>query len=239
MTDEPYRLRSDRMYNLPNFHQMKTAGRFDMPILEPCNAIPDDLIGFNYAKGMTVEQATQLGCHFYLDDYQFERCWRDPIKYGTMLSKFSCVLTPDFSLYMDMPESMKIWNTYRSRFIGAFWQAHGLNVIPTLQWASPDSFDYCFDGIPNESVVSASTVGVMNDSADMMTWRLGMREALERLRPSCVLLYGMMMPDFNFGNTNVICYRNHNIEMVRKWEEEAQAQRLAAEVRVAAELSPQ
>lgn len=156
-----------------------------------------------------------------------------------MLSKFSCVLTSDFSLYMDMPESMKIWNTYRSRFLGAFWQAHGLNVIPTLQWASPDSFDYCFDGIPNESVVSASTVGVMNDPADMMTWRLGMREALERLRPSCVLLYGMMMPDFNFGNTNVICYRNHNIEMVRKWEEEAQAQRLAAAVRVAAELSPQ
>lgn len=235
MPDEPYRLRSDRMYNLPDFHQMKTIGQFDIPILEPCDVIPDDLIGFNYAR--TAED-TDCGLHFYLDDYQFQRVWNRPQDYLTLLSRYQCVLTPDFSLYMDMPESMKIWNTYRSRFLGAFWQAHGLNVIPTLQWAGPASFDYCFDGIPLESVVSVSTVGVMNNPASMMMWRLGMREALERLRPSCVLLYGMMMPDFDFGNS-VICYCNHNIGRVREWEGEAQAQRLAAAVKVAAELSPQ
>lgn len=50
-----------------------------MPIIWPCKTIPpDDLIGFNYAKGTATKQATRLGCHFYLDDYQFERCWQTP-----------------------------------------------------------------------------------------------------------------------------------------------------------------
>lgn len=83
MPDEPYRLRSDRMYNLPDFHQMKTVGRFDMPVLEPCDMIPDDLIGFNYAR---TAKDTDCGLHFYIDDYQFQRVWNRPQNYLTLLS---------------------------------------------------------------------------------------------------------------------------------------------------------
>ncbi|MGQ7551471.1 DUF4417 domain-containing protein, partial [Streptococcus suis] len=42
--------------------------------------------------------------------YQFERIWQRPEFYIEKLTEFDCVLTPDFSLYQDMPIAMQIWN---------------------------------------------------------------------------------------------------------------------------------
>lgn len=53
----------------------------------------------------------------FIDDYQFERIWNTPERYVNVLKQYDCVLTPDFSLYMDMPRAMKVWNIYRSRSI--------------------------------------------------------------------------------------------------------------------------
>ena len=48
---------------------------------------------------------------------------------------YDCILSPDFSLYMDMPLPMKVWNMYQSRLISAYYQSYGIPVIPTLSWA--------------------------------------------------------------------------------------------------------
>ena len=42
---------------------------------------------------------------------------------------------------------MKVWNIYRARLIGQMMQDYGLNVIPGLQWAEPETFKFCFEGI--------------------------------------------------------------------------------------------
>lgn len=147
-----------RQYNLPLLQKVRTVGRYDMPMLAKQDVTPPDtLIGFNYATGK--KTVKHCGIHFFIDDYQFQRVWNQPDRYIAPLKRFQCVLTPDFSTYMDMPEAMKIYNVFRSRLIGAYWQACGLKVIPTLQWAGPESFPYCFSGIPNNSTVAVSTVG--------------------------------------------------------------------------------
>ena len=133
------------------------------------------------------------------------------------------MLTPDFSTYMDMPEAMKIWNVFRSRLIGAYWQSCGLKVIPTLQWAGPESFSYCFSGIPSNSTVAVSTVGCNNDPTAELYWRLGMRYAIDRLEPERILLYGEAIPFFDFGGAEVVAYQNSNVEKMKKWAEEDQA----------------
>ena len=155
-----------------------------MPVIDPCDVVPDDLLGFNYATGCK-DKATQEsnGVHFFLDDYQFERVYKDPQGYGERLCDFQCVLTPDFSLYTDMPLPMQRWNCYRSRFVGAVWQQQGLNVIPTLQWAGPESYAFCFDGLPTHSVVAVSTVGVLNNPYSTRIWVEGFEKALDRLHP--------------------------------------------------------
>lgn len=63
-----------------------------------------------------------------------------PQQYMDKLREFDCVFTPDFSLYMDMPMPMNIWNVYRSRLIGQMMQDVGITVIPTLSWAEKETY---------------------------------------------------------------------------------------------------
>ena len=105
------------------------------------------------------------GFIFFIDDYQFERVWNDPYPYIERLREFPCALTPDFSLYMDIPMAMKIWNVYRSRLIGQMMQDADIVVISTLSWAEPETFSFCFEMLEQGGVVAVSTVGVMRNKS--------------------------------------------------------------------------
>lgn len=185
---ENERQRTMDAYNLDSYDPGRTAGFYQMPLIRKCTSVPSELIGFNYM--LTTEPRPGLGIHFYVDDYQFERIWNDPETYCEKLKEFDYVLTPDFSLYVDMPIAMKIWNVYRSRLIGQLLQDKGVHVIPTLSWAEDATFQFCFDGIEPGGVVSVSTIGVKRDEAAAGIWKDGMDEAMRRLTPSTVVVYG-------------------------------------------------
>lgn len=206
------RLRTDYAYNLPFVDLDRTEGKYQMPIIEPENHLPDSLIGFNYALSSNNKSA---GVHFYVDDYQFERIWNEPERYIEVLRDYDCVLTPDFSLYLDMPYSMKIWNVFRSRLIGQMCQDAGLAVIPTVSWAEPETFDFCFDGLPERSVLSISTIGVKNSPEAMQIWRDGVTELIKRKKPKTLLVYGGKV-DFDYGKTKVLYFANSVTERMKK-----------------------
>lgn len=199
------RLKTDYAYNL-DICNIDACGVDGFPELMPIDAEPLDLQGFNYAKSTSVEAKRGKACHFFIDDYQFERCWNQPKAYLDVLRGYDCVLTPDYSLYLDMPLPMQAWNHYRAMALGHYWQCEGLNVVPTLSWSTPDSYSFCFAGIPKKSTVAVSTVGVMRDEAAKDVWRDGMREALKRLRPARVLVYGAEI-DFDYGKAEVRHYK--------------------------------
>lgn len=199
------RERTDNAYNLGivDFTNM-TDDFWQMPVIKNDGFIPDDLIGFNYAKTSKNKHA---GIHFFVDDYQFERVWNKPEAYADVLSEYECVLTPDFSLYLDMPMPTKIWNVYRSRQIGAYYQSLGLKVIPTMSWAEEATFEFCFRGIPKGSVVAVSTIGVKDDANALRIWRDGMAEMIRQIEPSTILVYGGEL-DFDYGSIDVRYYDN-------------------------------
>ncbi len=176
-----------RHYNLQIFNETDTAGFWQMPIIENDGYIPKTLTGFKYAMSANDFDTT---IHFFIDDYQFERLWNTPERYVDLLSKFNAVLSPDFSLYMNMPMAMKLWNIYRSRLLGHYWQEQGIKVIPTIGWAEPETFTFCFDGIPEKSIVAVSTVGVRRHEEAIQIWKSGMDAMIERLKPSVILVYG-------------------------------------------------
>lgn len=195
------RERTFSAYNLQQYDQARVAGQFDLPILAACSYVPKDLIGFNYVMSSADKSK---GVHFFVDDYQFERIWNDPSTYIQKLMDYPCVLTPDFSLYTDMPLAMKIWNVYRSRLIGQMMQDYGINVIPTLQYAGSDTLDWCFEGIEGGGTVAVSTVGVMREKASREIWQAGMKRALEQIQPETVVCYGKEMMDFDFSPAKVV-----------------------------------
>ena len=205
------RERTNKEYNLDIVdHENLSNDFWQMPTINNDNYIPSDLIGFNYAK---TSKEKNVGIHFYIDDYQFERLWNAPEKYLDVLREYECILTPDFSLYMDMPMPMKIWNVYRSRQIGAYYQARGIKVIPTISWAEEETFEFCFLGIPKGSIVSVSTIGVKQDSEALEIWEAGMKAMIEQIEPSTILVYGGEL-EFDYDDINVIYFDN---KVLKNW----------------------
>lgn len=197
----------ERTYNAVNLHAFdpyRAEGFYQMPVIGGCSYIPDDLIGFKYVKAQpAIPEKT--AAHFFIDDYQFERIWNNPPVYiGMLIDRgCECALSPDFSLYMDMPMAMKVWNVYRSRLIGQMMQDAGLQVIPTLQWAEPETFKFCFDGILKGGTVATSNVGIMRDQEALEVFRQGMDEAIKRIQPDTILCYGKPMDDYDFQGVEV------------------------------------
>ena len=197
--------RTNKAYNLEMAHHTKMTDDFwQMPVIQCDDDIPNDLMGFNYAMS---SKNKDTWIHFFVDDYQFERIWNNPEKYVDILGEYRGILSPDFSLYLDMPMPMKIWNTYRSRQIGAFYQQKGIPVIPTLSWAEATTFDFCFKGIPEESIIAVSTIGVKEDKEALKIWEAGMSEAMRQIKPQTVIVYGGKL-DFDYGKTEVIYFEN-------------------------------
>lgn len=201
-------------YNLHEYNPLNIDGKYNMPIIHKSTYIPNRLVGFNYVLNSAEDDST---IHFYLDDYQFERIWNRPLFYIEKLKRFNAVLAPDFSLYMDMPMAMKIWNVYRSRLIGQIMQDEGIEVIPTVSWAEKETFDFCFDGLEQYGTISVSTIGVKRDSEAYRIWVDGMDECIERLRPTTVIVYGGKLEDYTFNeNVNVIYLEN---EVTKRWKQ--------------------
>ena len=209
---ENERHRTNDTYNLGIMDNENVSDFWQMPIIKNDNFIPSKLIGFNYAK---TNKEKNVGIHFYLDDYQFERLWNKPEDYVDILKQYECILSPDFSLYMDMPMPMKIWNIYRSRLIGQYYQSQGIKVIPTLSWAEEETFEFCFEGIPKGSIVSISTIGVKKNKEALKIWKTGVDELIKRIEPSTILIYGGKL-DYDYGDIEVIYYENQVTERMIK-----------------------
>ncbi len=114
--------------------------QFDIPLLRPNTGLkpPETLIPYR-TRLRDKALLAKSGLHFWLDDYRFEAVWSRPFQTLAGLTDYGAVLTPDFSLYRDQPLAVQIWQTYRTRWLGAFWQAHALPVIPTVSWSNTKS----------------------------------------------------------------------------------------------------
>ena len=112
---------------------------------------------------------------------------------------------------MDMPKPIQIYNIYRSRLLGAYWQSEGISVIPTLSWSDENSYDFAFDGIEIGSTVTVSTVGILKNEEAKRYWISGMKEAIKRIKPKTIILYGLEV-EFDYRNIRVIKFKNENIE---------------------------
>ena len=213
MSEMNQRFRTDFGYNL---HLSKIVNleenSFQMPIVKKTEYYPEKLIGFNYAK---TSKSFASGIHFYLDDYQFERVWNQPEKYLNLLRRFNFVFTPDFSLYTDMPRPLQIYNTYRNRLLGAYWQLKGVNVIPTISWSDESSFDFAFSGIEQGGVVTVSTIGVLQNAEAKENWVAGMTEMIKRVKPQTILIYGKPI-EFGREKINVVYFDNTNAERMKQ-----------------------
>ena len=170
---------SDNLYGIPNLRHTSLS------------AVPDWLIP--YRTRIRPQQSVEAGAvHFFLFDAIFESVWNCPSKSGRYLQRFKTLLSPDFSLNPEMPLALQIYNVYRNRWCAVNWQRQGYTVIPSIGWSKPASYEFCFLGIPQNTVVALTTLGSRRQKQVFLH---GFDAMIERLNPSLVLVYGKPFPE--------------------------------------------
>lgn len=185
--------------------------RYDIPLC-PTTAddLPAEIIMWDEAKRIYKRELTRKNQNFfynafvgfYLDDYKFDGprgVWYDSTSALKVLCHFAGVITPDFSTYQDFPEPIKIYNTYRMRTFGRWLGLNGLAVINNVRWGTSESWRYCWDGIPKDSIVAIGTVGGSpRKLLDRKRFEEGLEELIRVLHPHTIIVYGSAKyPCFN------------------------------------------
>jgi hypothetical protein len=169
------------------YNQYLLDGKYDLPMVAKQHIDLAELKLIRFSSIIKNEtKDLDATVHFFEYDNRFDEVWKTPGSYIDELKQYKQLMTPDFSIYTNMSRALQIFNTYRTRWLGAYWQENGLVVIPTVSWSDEWSFDFCFDGIEKSSVVAVSTMGCMDVKKQFLEGFLKMCEVIE---PSNVICY--------------------------------------------------
>ena len=178
---------------------------WNIPVIERQELLSYDnlqLIAFSDTSKNPSSTALQKGVHFFIDDYRFERVYNNPDRYLARFQKFPFVLTPDFSLYADLPRWRQLESVAKNRWCGAYWQSHGITVIPTISWGFPDTYEFCFDGVSTGSTIAVSTVGCCRAKDAFLR---GYEKMLDVLNPKHIICFGKPFSEMN-GTIHYVSY---------------------------------
>jgi len=209
MTAENYAYRTDPLF-LRN--QFLGEGKLKLPDIPKCILTQEELdglrlIGYDRAKNGNDSHFNRM-VHFFLYDYKFEDIWTAPEKRVEVLKKYRAVLSPDFSMYLEMHPAMQLYNTFRNRWVGAYLANQKIKVVPTVNWDDESSFDFCFEGIAKGSTVAVSTYIAHAHSTcnEQKEWFLkGYNEMLRRVEPEVIICYHTPFPEMQ-GNIVYVDY---------------------------------
>ena len=151
-----------------------------------------------------------------IDDYKFDGIrgiWHEYKFVLKVLRHFAGAITPDFSTNQDFPEAIKIYATYRMRAYGYWLGREGLDVINNVRWGTEETFDYCFEGIPKDSIVAIGTVGGgPRKLIDRKRFELGLFKMVDVLKPHTILVYGSANGDcfdkLRVQGINIVSYQS-------------------------------
>ena len=192
-------------------------GKLEIPQIEKPDKIiiPQGMVPFS--KRMRDAEHKCFVC-FYEHDVRFLDCVNAPENFFEELSQFPGIISPDCSLYIDMPLCLQIANVYRNRAIGHYFQHRGMYVIPNIRWGDERTYTTrelpekaAFLGIPKKSIVSVGTYGCVKSSESKHYFREGLTAMLDELEPEVVLVYGSMPEEvFSglYGRTRFVNYPN-------------------------------
>ena len=179
------------------------AGSLEIPILEKPEEVimPEILVPFS--KRNRAIPSKSFVC-FYENDIYFRDVLTATSDYIDELKQFAGVISPDCSLYWDMPLCLQIANIYMNRAVAYHLQQNGVYVIPNVRWGDERTFTteilpekVAFLGIPKRSIVSVGTYGCVKSREEQKMFRAGLIAMLDELEPEIVLVYGSM-PNFIF-----------------------------------------
>ena len=173
-------------------------GIFEIPVIKKPKKIliPDKLVPFS--KMAKADKKTFAICE-YENDSEFKDLLVNPDEYIDILKQYQGFISPDCSVYRDMPLAAQITNIYRNRAIGYCFQKHGVYVIPCVRWGDERTYTtkclpekIAFLGVEKNSIVSVGTYGQLKDRVNRYYYEAGLDSMMKTLEPQVVLVYSKM-----------------------------------------------
>ncbi len=163
---------------------------YDIPIIEALpEGVPLPLSLVPFDKRNQTENHNQW-IHSYLFDFRFRPLLINTEKCVETIRLFSGFISPDPSLYRDMPLATQIANTYLNRAVGHHMQRMGIPTITNIRWSDQRSFDFAFAGAPQNSTVATSNHGSLRGRENLYWFERGFDEMVCRLEPKRIILHG-------------------------------------------------
>jgi hypothetical protein len=182
-------------------NRFTTYGRYNMPLIKRQDVDLDNLRLIRFSDIIKKESKDfDATVHFFIDDDRFDEVWKNPDGYVDEIAQYRQTMSPGFSVYYNMAGALQIFNVFRSRWLGAYWQEAGMTVIPTVIWADKCSFEFCFDGIEEGSVVAVSTLGQKDFE---WPYLLGFERLCDVIDPVAVICYSQPF-DRMYDMANII-----------------------------------
>ena len=184
-------------FNLFMIKDARLVGDLEMPYIKKYEGeLPTKII--NYVTSTLHPE--DYFCHFYLFDFHFDN--RDGLWYGSeressvvsrkieKLKSYKGVITPDYSVYTDMPLVMQYWNIYRARTIFCWLTSLGIKTIFNVRWGDFRTYDVAFYGIEKHSTLAVGSHGLIKNVLQRHTFMTGFIEMVKRLEPANLIIYG-------------------------------------------------
>lgn len=187
--------------------------KYDIPLLkkEMLSSIPEPMQVY-CGDGKTIDETYKgfwlfiKGCYhekvnctqgvlgFYSWDDKFESVWNKTINYVQNIKEkdYMSVITPNFTIIPGEPMAWQIWQIYRARWIGRYFQEAGIYVVPDVTWTDERSFDFAFLGIPQGSpCVSLQVQNIeLSSKLGRDLHEKGVKELVKQIEPEKIFIYG-------------------------------------------------
>lgn len=124
--------------------------------------------------------------HCYVHDHVLEFLWKNHHNYFENVLCGDFAISPDFTVYLDAPLVLAVYQVWRSRSIARFWQENGVFVIPTIHWSRTEINEHLFKGLENCEVVAIRTAKKGSEKA----WLDAVLQFQEMIKPKLVLQFG-------------------------------------------------
>ncbi len=180
-------------------------GKLGVPRLKPIREIPkiQKCLPINVVLS---EKIQGVWGHCFIGDTRQNCFWNNPFANIDRLKKLKGIISTDYSLFRDYSIAEQKWNCFKNRVMAYHWQQQGLNVVPTASWSVPSSFEWCWDGLPKNSVLGITTNGIATAKEGYRLFVLGLDELIKRLEPIALIVCGSFFAwmSAKYPNTKMI-----------------------------------
>ena len=188
-------LSTEKIFGLVRPLYQHSYDQFRIPIMYK---ITEDRLDFSKVQPLNVQNLSVKNNNSrkfvlgFSEDDKIARFWNNPLKYIPRFQSAYAVATPDYSLHPQMDVLTYLNQIYKNRWLGCFWQEHGIRAVPSVGWTTKEWDELSFAGIEIGSVVVISTLGSKRDVNFFMR---GYNEMIRRIEPPLIVVYGDMLPE--------------------------------------------